>query len=467
MGAPTTLRRLALLSPIAVFILAGCYLIEDNGPATLQPRPRFTEAPLPTLGYSTLVPEANGIPAPTPIAQVSGAQLYTLLSQITSTNLLDTIQTLQNFQTRHINSRQDSPTVGVGAAQAWLYNEFLEIQQESRGNFQAFRHEFTAQSGGLKTTQYNIAGYIQGSVIANPAVPAIVIGAHYDSRTDDLSDASGFAPGADDNGSGVAAVLEIARVMSQLRPRTTMIFVLFAAEEVNRQGSKAFVRDYIQFHNIPVRVMINVDTVGSVNDPRGNVNDRELRIFSQGPDESPSRDMARMIDFMIENYSTDLKLVFVEEIDREGRFGDHFSFNEVGIPAVRIIEALEDTPNREGRDTIEYVEPEYLRKSTRTLATMMLALSDGMPHPSQVVVRDVGEGRLRVIWEPVDGATGYIVALRSPGEVTFEAQFPTLANETAFDCPCFLNYSGIAIGALNENGIIGPLSPEVKPPHGS
>jgi hypothetical protein len=291
-----------------------------------------------------------------------------------------------------------------------------------------------------------------------------VIGAHYDSRTDDLSDSTSFAPGADDNGSGVAAVLEIARVMSQLRPRSTMIFVLFAAEEDNRQGSTAFVRDYIQFHNIPVRVMINVDTIGSVNDPRGNINDRELRIFSQGPDESPSRDMARMIDFMTDNYSTDLKLVFVEDQDRVGRFGDHFSFNDAGIPAIRIIEALEDTPNREGRDTIEHVEPEYLRKSTRTLATMMLALSDGMPHPSQVVVRDIGEGTLRVIWEPVDGATGYIVALRSPGQSTFEDQFSASANETAFDCPCFLDFSGIAIGALNENGIIGPLSPEVKPP---
>jgi hypothetical protein len=395
---------------------------------------------------------------------VSGAQLYTLLNQITAANLLDTVQTLQNFHTRHINSRQDSPTVGIGAARLWLYNEFLQIQQDSRGNFQAFEHPFTASSGGRETTQYNIAGYIQGSVIANPAIPAIVIGAHYDSRTDDLSDSTSFAPGADDNGSGVAAVLEIARVMSQLRPRSTMIFVLFAAEEDNRQGSTAFVRDYIQFHNIPVRVMINVDTIGSVNDPRGNINDRELRIFSQGPDESPSRDMARMIDFMTDNYSTDLKLVFVEDQDRVGRFGDHFSFNDAGIPAIRIIEALEDTPNREGRDTIEHVEPEYLRKSTRTLATMMLALSDGMPHPSQVVVRDIGEGTLRVIWEPVDGATGYIVALRSPGQSTFEDQFSASANETAFDCPCFLDFSGIAIGALNENGIIGPLSPEVKPP---
>ena len=454
------MRKLVMLSLMTVLILTGCNLSSDEGPATLQPRLQLTEEPLPTLGYSTLAPQAGGTPVSTPIAQVSNAQLYTLLNQVTANSLLNTIQTLQNFHTRHVNS-SSSATQGVGAASSWLYGEFLKIQDGSRGNFQAFQHPFTAYHNGAQTTQNNIVGIINGVL---PNTPAIVIGAHYDSRTDDLNDATSFAPGADDNGSGVAAVLEIARVMSQLRPRTTMIFVLFSAEEVNRQGSKAFVRDYIQFYNIPVRVMINVDTVGSVNDSRGNVNDRELRIFSQGPDESRSRDMARMIDFMIENYSTDLKLVFVEDIDREGRFGDHFSFNEVGIPAVRIIEALEDTPHREGRDTIEYVEPEYLRKSTRTLATMILALSDGMPHPTEIVLRDMGNGESRLIWQPVEGATGYIVALRLPGQNTFERQFPSPASETAYDCTCFSSFSGIAIGALNENGIIGPLSPEVKPP---
>lgn len=454
------MHKIFLLSLMTALILTGCNLGSDDSPATLQPRTQFTEVPLPTLGYSTLAPQMGGSPAATPIAQVSNAQLYTLLNQVTANSLLDTIQTLQNFHTRHVNS-SSSATQGVGAAANWLYSEFLNIQDNSRGNFQAFQHPFKSYYNGIETSQNNIVGIVNGVL---PNTPAIVIGAHYDSRTDDLTDSTAFAPGADDNGSGVAAVLEIARVMSQLRPRTTMIFVLFSAEEVNRQGSKAFVRDYIQFYNIPVRVMINVDTVGSVNDPRGNINDRELRIFSQGPDESPSRDMARMIDFMIENYSTDLKLVFVENIDREGRYGDHFSFNEVGIPAVRIIEALEDTPHREGRDTIEFVEPEYLRKSTRTLATMILALSDGMPPPAEIVVRDMGNGEARLIWQPVDGATGYIVALRSPGENTFSQQFTSPPGETAYDCECFMRFSGIAIGALNENGIIGPLSPEVKPP---
>lgn len=455
------MRKLGYLSLLLALVLTGCNLGTDNAPATLQPRPQFTDAPLPTLGYSTLEPGVGGTPAPTLPAQINNAQLYTLLNQVTAASLYNTVNTLQNFRTRHVNSTQSSPTEGIGAAATWLENEFLKIQESSRGNFQTFTHPFTAFYNGQRTQQRNIVGIINGTL---PNTPAIVIGAHYDSRTDDLNDATGFAPGADDNGSGTAAVLEIARIMSQLRPRATMIFVLFAAEEVNIQGSKAFVRDYIQAYNINVRVMINVDTVGSINDPRGNINDRELRVFSQGPDTSASRDMARMIDFMTDNYSVDLKLVFVEDQDRVGRYGDHFAFNDVGIPAVRIIEALEDTPHREGRDTIEYIEPEYLRKSVRTLATIMLALSDGMPAPSGVTIRDMGNGQLRLLWEPVDGATGYLVALRAPGQVTFENQFSSPPGATVWDCDCFAPYSTIAVAALNENGLMGPLSDPVAIP---
>lgn len=459
------MKRLSILSLLLVAALAGCNLsmTDDAGPATIQPRPQITDQLLPTLGYSTQVPQVGGTPAPTPISQISGAQLYTLLNQVTTNSLLNTITTLQNFKTRHVNSTQSSATEGVGAAANWLYGEFLKIQDQSRGNFQAFTHPFRATYNGLTTDQRNIVGIINGTL---PNTPAIVIGAHYDSRTDDLTDATGFAPGADDNGSGVAAVIEIARVLSQLRPRSTIILVLFSAEEVNRQGSKAFVRDYIKFYNIPVRVMINIDTIGSTNDRFGNVNDRELRIFSAGPDTSPSRDMARMIDFITDNHSTDLKLIFVEDIDREGRFGDHFSFSEAGIPAVRIIEALEDSVNREGRDLVEYVEPEYLRKSVRTLTTMVLALADGLPPPQTIVVREMGDGMRRLVWEQVEGATGYIVALRRAGDITFEQQFSAGTDTTAFDCDCFTSdrFRGISVAAINENGIMGPLSPEIVVP---
>lgn len=449
---------------VLLVLLSGCNLTTDDAPPTLMPQPRITDAPIPTLGYSTPVPgqESTATSDAVNTAPV-GAQLYTLLNQVNAERLYNNIGRLQGFTTRHVNSTQTSDTQGVGAASRWLYNEFLAIQDESKGNFQAFTHPFTANYNGVQSTQQNIVGIINGTL---PNTPAIVIGAHYDSRTDDLTDANAFAPGADDNGSGTAAVLEMARILSKIRPRATLIFVLFAAEEVNRQGSRAFVQDYIVGYNISVKVMINLDTIGSNNAPNGTINDRELRIFSAPPADSQSRNMARMIDFIVDNYSTDLKLIFVEEIDREGRFGDHFSFHEVGIPAIRIIEALEDTPRREGRDTIEYVEPEYLRKSTRTIITIILALSDGMPAPTNVVIRDMGDNIRRIVWEPVPGATGYIVALRLPGQPTFERQFPAAPDTTAFDCDCFIasNYQSIAVAALNENGIMGPLSAEIRVP---
>lgn len=458
------MRRFTVCCFILLVALSGCNLTTDDAPPTLMPQPRITDAPLPTLGYSTAVPgqEATATSNAVNTAPV-GAQLYTLLNQVSADRMMTHIATLQGFHTRHVNSTQISETEGIGAASRWAYNQFLAIQEESKGNFQAFTHPFTATYNGVQSSQQNIVGIINGTL---PNTPAIVIGAHYDSRTDDLTDASAFAPGADDNGSGVAGIIEIARTLSKIRPRTTLIFVLFAAEEVNRQGSKAFVKDYIVGFNISVKVMINLDTIGSNNSPTGVTNDRELRIFSAPPEESQSRNMARMIDFIVDNYSTDLKLIFVEEIDREGRYGDHFSFHEIGIPAVRIIEALEDTPHREGRDTIDYVEPEYLRKSVRTLITMILALSDGMPAPSNVVLRDMNENIRRLVWEPVEGATGYIVALRRPGQATFEQQFPAAPDTTAFDCDCFntSNYQSIAVAALNENGIMGPLSIEIRIP---
>jgi hypothetical protein len=456
------MRKLFACGLLMAALLTGCNLSSDDAPPTLMPA--MTDAPVPTLGYST--PIAGLEPTSTPAGQTgqpSGAQLYTLLNQVSSDRQYAIIAKLQGFYTRHVNSTQTSETEGIGAATRWLYGEFQKIQNDSQGNFQAFTHPFTANYNGIQSSQQNIVGVINGSL---PNTPAIVIGAHFDSRTDDLTSSTAFAPGADDNGSGVAAVLEMARILSQIRPRATLIFVLFAAEEVNRQGSRAFVRDYILGYNIPVKLMINIDTVGSNNDARGNVNDRELRIFSAPPADSGSRAKARMIDFIIDNYSTDLKLIFVEEIDREGRFGDHFSFHEVGIPAVRIIEALEDTPRREGRDTIEYVEFDYLRKSTRTLITMVLALSDGMPAPRNVVIRQMDSNIRRIVWEPVEGATGYIVALRRVGQPTFDRQFPANPGETAFDCDCFVasQYQSFAVAALNENGIMGPLSDEVVIP---
>ncbi len=460
----------SLLSMIAFVALVGvaCNLSSSTPPATLAPEARQTDVPLPTLGYSTPSTNDQGTNAPVPTAAPpTGAYLYNMLNQVEAARLMNHIYALEGSYTRHVNSLS-SETQGINAAYRYISSQFQAVQEQSRGNFVTFPHPFRSYTnfGGevQEALVHNVVGVINGT---QPNTPAIVIGAHYDSRTDDLSDATGYAPGADDNGSGVAALIEMARILSQVQPRATMIFVAFAAEEVNRQGSSAFVRDYLDAFGIEVKVMINLDTIGSVNDSLGKINDSQLRLFSAGPDDdSPSRQMARMIDFIGDNHQTDLEIVYLSEVDREGRYGDHMSFSEKGIPAVRFIEALEDNVNREGRDTSDKVEPHYLRKSTRTVLTVVMALSDGLDAPQNPVVREMPGGTRRVAWEPVDGATGYVVALRRAGETTFEQLFYADAGATRYECDCFTSalYESFAVAAINTESLMGPLSREVRLP---
>jgi len=459
-------RMLIVVLAWVSLVAVACNLASPSEPpvATLAPQTQDDDIAMPTIGVSTPASDPQGANGDIPTAAPpTGAYLYSTLNQVDPTRMMNHITMLQGFTTRHVNSIQDSETSGVGAAFRYITREFEKIQEESRGNLVVFPHPFTASYNGVTSTQHNVVGIINGT---EQNTPAIVIGSHYDSRTNDLSDAT-WGPGADDNGSGVAALLEIARILSQRRPRTTLIFVAFSAEEVNRQGSVAFIRDYIQPYGITVKLMINIDTIGSNNDARGNVNDTQIRVFSAGPDdESPSRQAARMVDFIAENHATDLDIIMEDQEDREGRYGDHTSFSEAGIPAIRFIEALEDTPNREGRDLIEYVEPDYLRKSARTILTVVMALSDGLKAPQEPIVRQMDSGTRRLVWQPVEGATGYVVALRRPGERTFEQVFNAEGQNTAYECDCFVSsrFVSIAVAAVNDDGMMGPLSREVPVP---
>lgn len=436
----------------------------DAPPPTLAPR--ITSQAVATLGYSTPVP-GELVPTPTPgmPATPIATKLYTMLGQVEADRLMSHITVLaKDFHTRHVDSVGKTDGTGISAAYEYLNNEFTKIQNNSNGRFANLspqNFEMPSTKTG-KTTQRNVVGVINGTEAGRSV---IVVGAHYDSRTDDITDSTSAAPGADDNGSGVAAVIELARVMSQYPSRATILFALFAGEEQGRYGSIAFVRDYIKGtnNNIPVMVMINLDTIGNVHDRRGNINDTQLRLFAD-PNHPPSRWMAEMIGFIADNNATDLKVVVQNSIDREGRFGDHQSFSTAGYPAVRFIEAFEDSNHREGRDFVEEVDAYYLVKSTRTVMSVLVALADGPPPPDprNIVIRDSGNGTNRLVWEQVPEAVGYVVALRRAGESTFGQVFNAPGTITAYD---FSNetlnpFQGLAIAAVSSEGIMGPLSSE-------
>ncbi len=440
------------------FVLIACNLGTSEEQPILEARPSPT--PAPTIGYSPLGPaELPGQAAA--VSNLRGAELLNLLNEVETDRLIAHIGTLQSFHTRHVNSPKDNGSRGIGAAQRYIESQFEQIQNESQGALQYFTHPFELVYNGETTLQHNVVATITGT---EPNAGVILLGAHYDSVYLNLDDAEAFAPGADDNGSGVAILIELARILSKRPHRMTIMFVAFSAEEVGRVGSRRFVEEYIKRLNIPLVAMFNLDTLGSNNDKQGNVQDNLIRVFSAGPDNSPSRQLARMVNFMAFNYGPGTDLVIYEEIDREGRYGDHESFSESGYAAIRFIESLEEHVNGDPEDIVQDIEPAYLAQNAKTLLAVVTAMADGPRPPRNISLRDVGGGLRRVVWEPVPDAVSYVIALRSPGSTIFNQQFEVTDNFVDWDGFNSARFVSFAVAAKDANGLIGPLSAEYTIP---
>ncbi len=449
------LRTAAILSGFMLLLLACNLGISDNAPPTLAPLPTFT--PQATLGYVAARPVViSEIDVTAAVA--SESIVSSLLEQVESDRLMSHIRSLQGFRTRHIGSTQVSPQEGIGAARKYIKDQLEIFSAASGGNLYTFEQRFEAfVTSDEKSTGYNIVSAISGAELN---AGTIIIGAHYDSVGTPLADGEAYAPGANDNGSGVAALLELARIMSTAQYRATIMFVFFSAEEFNRQGSINFAA-WVRDKNIDMLGMINVDTIGNVHDQNGNRNDRQIRVFSAGPnDTSVSRKMAREANFLGYNYNLALDLRVQDEIDRENRYGDHFSFSELGYPAIRLINAYEEKRNADPTDTIEFIEPEYLRQATQVILAIIKSLGDGPRPPANIVLRNRDDGKRELVWEPVADATSYIIALRPRNSLIYQ-QFSFEETKLAWDG--FTDYAGIAIAAKDERGLIGPLSREIIP----
>ena len=444
------------------FVTVACNL--GAAPAAQPPTlaPRFTATPVATLGFNGTgnqsVEVSNDISAPVTSIDVD---LFNLTQQVDVGRLRTHVETLQNFTTRHVNSSTTSSTFGIGAARTYIYDQFLDIQANSQGRFQSRTLPFDMTWNSLPTRQENIIGVLQGT---SPGAGFIIIGAHYDSINTDFNDGTGFAPGANDNASGIAGLIEIARVLSQRQFRSSIIFVAFSAEEVGRLGSKAFV-NWSKSQGLDIAGMINIDTIGNTNNRNGAV-DESLRIFSCEEeaicrDDGLSRHMARSMEFLGFAHDAALPMAVERSADREGRYGDHFSFAEAGYPAIRFINTMEEFGNGSTRDTTDSVEYPFLRESVQSIMLMTVAIADGPPPPRNITLRTAPDGRPTLIWEDVPQAAGYVIALRLAGSSRYDNQIDW-ADGTAmpWDGLASGEYVGLAIGTRGENGLIGRLSEE-------
>ena len=286
------------------------------------------------------------------------------------TRLLLTVNQLVSFGNRHVLA---APGTGIHAAYDFLLAEFEAIRLANPDNpIAVYPHTFPLTFAEQTVVGENLVLVIRGT---DPDAGAVVIGAHYDTRSEDLKAADTIQPGANDNASGVAAVLEIARILA-LRPhRATVYCVLFSGEEEGRLGSQAFVRDVIQSPNVSLRAMINLDMIGVPVEPNGTRHDGEARVYSAPPDNSPSRELAWLVAGTAAVYVPEVTITVQATVDRFDRWGDHQSFSDAGYAAVRLIEPADD-PGRthNANDLPDHLDADYLRRMTQIALAALLML---------------------------------------------------------------------------------------------
>ena len=317
-----------------------------------------------------------------------------------------TISTLVGFGTRHTGSETKSDKRGIGAARRWIASEFNSISKDCGGRLSVETPSavVTAERLAGPTEVVNVLGILPGTT--DPG-RVIVISGHYDSRVSDAKNFTSDAPGANDDASGTAAVIEAARVLCKRQFPATLVFAALAGEEQGLLGGR-ILADYAVSKGWFVEANLNNDIVGNTEGIGGVRDNTHVRVFSEGtrstetPEQantrrynggevdSPSRNLARYMDRIADDYLTNLDVVMVYRTDRYSRGGDQVEMLRAGFPAVRVTEAVENytrqhqdlrTENgiRYG-DVIEGVDFAYLAQVTRLNVVTMAALATA-PRP--------------------------------------------------------------------------------------
>lgn len=387
----------------------------------------------------TLVTLAAAVALATPaLAQPLGGEqplLKNLAAQVSAQRERATIERLVSFGTRHAGSDTTSPTRGIGAARRWIASEFNSISKDCGGRLkvEAPSRVMTAERLAGPTEIVDVLGVLPGT---RDSGRVIVISGHYDSRNTDAKDFTGEAPGANDDGSGVAALIEAARVLCRHDYPATLVFAALAGEEEGLLGGK-ILADYAVAQGWRVEAALNNDMVGNAEGISGVRDNTHVRIFSEGtrttetPEQaerrrynggevdSPSRNLARFMDRLADEYLINLDVKMVYRTDRFRRGGDHVEMLQAGFPAVRVTEAVENynrqhqTLRTEGGvkygDLIEGVDFDYLAQVTRLNVLTMAALALAPAPPTGVEISGAVSPDTTVKWTPAPDAAAYRV----------------------------------------------------------
>ena len=334
-----------------------------------------------------------------------------ILGEISAANIEALMRKLVSFGTRHTLSSQDDPARGVGAAWRWIKTEMERYSRESGGRLIVTEDAFVQPPANRVPSEaklVNIVATLPGSQ-AESKDRIYVVSGHYDSICSPGSDTNCDAPGASDDASGTATVMEMARVMSKYQFDATLVFMAVAGEEQGLLGAAHWAEE-AKKKNLNIAAMFINDIVGNTVGGNGVRDNASVRVFSEGvpsteteaearirqlnggENDGPSRQLARYIKEAAEAYLNNFKVTLVFRRDRYGRGGDHNAFLQRGYPAVRFTEPNEDFTRQHQRireeggikygDVIEMVDFPYIAQVARVNAAAMASMALAPASPS-------------------------------------------------------------------------------------
>jgi len=387
---------------------------------------------------------------------IKDPNISNMVNEVSSANLEQVIKKLVSFHTRHTLSDTISKTTGIGAARTWIKSEFEKYGVASGGRLQVSYDTFTQPADGRRILNpvvlKNVIAILPGTDPNDKRM--LMVSGHYDSRVTDVMNVKDFAPGANDDASGVAAVMEMCRIMSKQKFSSTIVFVAMVGEEQGLYGATNLAKRAKE-EGWNVHLLMNNDIVGNSYGMETDIKDnKSVRVFSEGvsPVETPAqaaarqsagtdnegkaRQAARYIKEVAERYVDQLEVKLIYRRDRFLRGGDHTPFSQQGFAAVRITEMNEDF-NRQHQDIRtengfkfgdlpEYVDYNYLQKVTRMNLSVMANLALSSQEPENVVVQTAGlTNKTALKWDAPKGKTpaGYYVLMRETTSPFWERKF--------------------------------------------
>jgi Peptidase family M28 len=422
--------------------------------------------------------------------QAPPKELRSMLREVSSRNVEASIRKLASFGTRHTLSSQDDPNRGIGAARDWIFDQFQQSAAKSDGRMTVQKQSFVQPVSPripVPTVITNLVATLRGTQ-PESANRVYVVSGHYDSRCTDVMNFTCDAPGADDDASGVAAVLELARVMATRKLDATIVFMAVAGEEQNLYGSTFFAQQ-AKAADMDVEGMFTNDIIGSSTSDTGRRDPFTVRLFSEGvpttetpaqaalrqsiggENDGPSRQLARYVKEVGENSATGMHVRLIWRRDRFLRGGDQISFLQQGYAAARFTEPAENFAHQhqdvrvengvQFGDLPEFVDFNYTARVARVngAALWSLAMAPTSPKNARVDTTQLTNDTT-LTWNanPEPDLAGYEIVWRESTAPLWEHTIP-VGNVTRFTIKD-LSKDNVQVGvrAVDRDGNRSPVS---------